>query len=172
MLATGGTDSLDFPATGGAYMTAPQGGGDAYALRLYPGGLVEWATYLGGEAAEDYGTGIAIDAAGRHGLLRHLGQKRGPFVGRDALDAIQIRMECEFQLGAQGVLQDWQEQHGCDTGSGEAAHDALTFIRNARSMTSRAFAATRSEASSSGSTNRASSTSDPACNAPPAITQR
>ena len=62
---TGFTASSDFPATPGAFQTAPGGGyWDAFVSKLNAAGsALLYSTYLGGSAA-DYGHGIALDAAG------------------------------------------------------------------------------------------------------------
>ena len=63
---TGFTTSTNFPTTPGAFQTAYGGGrADAFATKLNPTGstpLVH-STYLGG-SGDDYGAGIAADAAG------------------------------------------------------------------------------------------------------------
>lgn len=60
----GTTASDDFPATGGAYQTAPQGGEDAFVAKVAVDGLsLEYATYLGG-AGGDQGAAIAVDRFG------------------------------------------------------------------------------------------------------------
>jgi hypothetical protein len=61
---TGDTDSTDFPTTPGAYQTA-LGGSDAFVTKLNPTGTaLLYSTYLGGTTGDDYGRGIAVDAAG------------------------------------------------------------------------------------------------------------
>jgi len=76
----GTTDSVDFPATAGAYQTEFAGGagggggfinpfggyavGDVFVAKLNAAGsALVYSTYLGG-AGDDYGEGIAVDAAG------------------------------------------------------------------------------------------------------------
>ena len=60
----GRTDSTDLLTTSGAYQTARNGGGDAFAACLAPGGT-SWSyiTYLGG-TSEDLAYAIALDSAG------------------------------------------------------------------------------------------------------------
>jgi hypothetical protein len=66
---TGYTSSVNFPVTTGAYQTACSGGcsgstSDAFVSKLDPtGSFLIYSTYLGGSSNE-YGNGIAIDAAG------------------------------------------------------------------------------------------------------------
>ncbi|MGH2685535.1 MAG: SBBP repeat-containing protein, partial [Actinomycetota bacterium] len=58
---TGGTP---FPTTGGAFDTSIQGFQDAFVTKLNPGGSAPvYSTFLGADGS-DYGTGIAVDAAG------------------------------------------------------------------------------------------------------------
>ena len=59
---TGMTGSLDFP-TKSPIQAKMGGSGDAFVAKLNQGGLVVYATYLGGSAT-DSASGIAIDAAG------------------------------------------------------------------------------------------------------------
>lgn len=60
----GTTGSVDFPATGGGFQTAPSGGVDAFVMKLNPAGTaVVYATYLGGDDY-DVVSGIAVDDAG------------------------------------------------------------------------------------------------------------
>ncbi len=64
---TGWTSSVDFPTTSGAYRSGPQGGIDAFVVKLNPtasgrASLV-YSTYLGG-SGDDYGYGIAVDSTG------------------------------------------------------------------------------------------------------------
>ncbi len=61
---TGITQSADFPATPGAFQTAPKGAHDAFISKLNPdGSALVYSTFLGGSRA-DKGYGIAIDRAG------------------------------------------------------------------------------------------------------------
>ncbi len=59
---TGSTGSHDFP-TRGPVQAKTGGSGDAFVAKLNPGGLLVYATYLGG-IANDSGAAVAIDAAG------------------------------------------------------------------------------------------------------------
>ena len=61
---TGNTTSADFPTTAGAFDTTSTAARDAFVTKLNAGrlGLV-YSTYLGG-AGDDFGAGIAVDAAG------------------------------------------------------------------------------------------------------------
>ena len=65
---TGSTNSSDFPTTPGAFDTSlnsvyPRG--DIFIARLNPtGSVLEYATFVGG-SEDDWGTAIALDAAGR-----------------------------------------------------------------------------------------------------------
>lgn len=66
---TGYTESSDFPVTPGAFDNSFGGGGsgvipDAYLAKFNPNGVVQWATYLGGEN-DDRGHGIAVGSDGR-----------------------------------------------------------------------------------------------------------
>ena len=62
---TGLTFSTDFPTTVGAFQTAYGGGaGDGFVTKLNDTGTAfAYSTYVGG-AGEDWGNGIAVDAAG------------------------------------------------------------------------------------------------------------
>ena len=61
---TGSTDSSDFPTTAGALQTTYGGGNDAFVSKLNSSGsALVYSTYLGGSNF-DYGSGIALDAAG------------------------------------------------------------------------------------------------------------
>ncbi len=60
----GGTDSLDFPTTTGAYDTTFNGVADAFVAKLnHSGSLLIYATYLGGSNFDGIGA-INMDAAG------------------------------------------------------------------------------------------------------------
>jgi large repetitive protein len=61
---SGTAGDTDFPTTAGAYQTASGGGLDAFMTELNPtgSGLV-YSTFLGG-SSDDYGNGLALDAAG------------------------------------------------------------------------------------------------------------
>ena len=61
----GGTDSIDFPTTTGAFQTTYGGGiSDGFVAKLDPAGsALVYSTYLGG-SGEDSTTGLAIDAGG------------------------------------------------------------------------------------------------------------
>jgi len=63
---TGNTNSSDFPTTSTAFQTTCGGGGccDAFVTKLDAGGsALVYSTYLGG-SDRDYGTALAVDAAG------------------------------------------------------------------------------------------------------------
>ncbi len=61
---TGGTGSVDFPTTPGAFDTSHNGYGDAFVVRLETAGSnLAYATFLGGGYGDD-GEGIVVDAAG------------------------------------------------------------------------------------------------------------
>ena len=60
---TGTTNSSDFPTPGGFDTSFNGGAGDAFVAKITTSGQLEWATYLGGND-DDYGYGIAADAAG------------------------------------------------------------------------------------------------------------
>jgi uncharacterized repeat protein (TIGR01451 family) len=60
----GGTASVNFPSTPGAYTPAYVGNNDAFVVKLNPSGsALVYATYLGGSTADSV-TGLALDAAG------------------------------------------------------------------------------------------------------------
>ena len=59
-LVTGYTYSTDFA---GANNTLQRRHYDAFVAKVSPAGALAWATYLGG-SGDDYGYGIAVDAAG------------------------------------------------------------------------------------------------------------
>ncbi|MEW6209858.1 MAG: SBBP repeat-containing protein [Acidobacteriota bacterium] len=56
---TGWTDSIDFPASSGAFQTTNAGGTDAYVAKFDPKGQLVYCTYLGGSDT-DQGLGIAV----------------------------------------------------------------------------------------------------------------
>ena len=63
---TGCTDSSNFPTTAGACDTTYNGGSsDVFVAKLNASGSgLVYSTYLGGSGHDDYGSGIAVDAAG------------------------------------------------------------------------------------------------------------
>jgi Beta-propeller repeat/FG-GAP-like repeat len=62
--SSGGGQSTNFPTTAGAFQTAFAGGlYDAFVTKFTPAGSLVYSTYLGG-SAQDFGYGIAVDAAG------------------------------------------------------------------------------------------------------------
>jgi len=69
---TGFTISTDFPTTTGAYQTTLKGNGNAFVTKLNPSlpGLASlvYSTYLGG-SNNDFGLGIAVDAAGNNAYV-------------------------------------------------------------------------------------------------------
>ena len=61
---TGGSASLTFPTTVGAFQTTPGGQTDAFVAKLNDTGTaLVYSTYLGGSSS-DVGNGIAVDSAG------------------------------------------------------------------------------------------------------------
>jgi len=66
---TGLTNSPNFPTTTGAFQSALAGGFDAFVTKINPVGSAPlvYSTYLGG-SGDDYGLGIAVDAAGNASL--------------------------------------------------------------------------------------------------------
>src|SRR6267143_5429403 len=66
---TGLTNSPNFPTTTGAFRSALAGGFDAFVTKINPVGSAPlvYSTYLGG-SGDDYGLGIAVDAAGNASL--------------------------------------------------------------------------------------------------------
>jgi len=61
---TGGTDSPDFPVTPGAFDSTWNSSGDAFVVKVSPGGdALVYATFLGGSGHER-GNGIAVDGNG------------------------------------------------------------------------------------------------------------
>ena len=70
-IITGVTDSINFPATSGAFQTISAGSTDAFVMKLNDvGTTVRYATFLGGSGI-DAGLGIAVDSTGNayvHGL--------------------------------------------------------------------------------------------------------
>jgi uncharacterized protein (TIGR03437 family) len=59
----GNTDSTNLPQAGAPYQAANKGGGDAFAARFGPAGLLLYSTYLGG-AGVDHGEAVAVDSSG------------------------------------------------------------------------------------------------------------
>jgi hypothetical protein len=64
----GGTSSIDFPTTAGAFQATLAGSGNAFVAKLDPtGSALVYSTYLGGSTAGalgDSASGIAVDAGG------------------------------------------------------------------------------------------------------------
>jgi len=60
VIATGYTNSNNFPITPGAYQTSFGGPYDAFVTKFNSSGGLVYSTYLGG-SSEDYGKGIAVD---------------------------------------------------------------------------------------------------------------
>lgn len=61
---TGVTDSMNFPATAGAFRTISGGSSDAFVMKLNSvGSALSYATFLGGSGI-DAGLGVAIDSVG------------------------------------------------------------------------------------------------------------
>src|SRR5437867_5147906 len=62
---TGNTSSADFPTTLSAFQPTPQGGSDAFVVKLNSAFTARtYSTYLGGTTGDDAGRGIAVDATG------------------------------------------------------------------------------------------------------------
>ncbi len=67
IVAAGQTWSSDFPNTTGRFQSALAGVNDAYVAKLTPGGVLLWATYLGGvgpqnaAGLQDAATGVAVN---------------------------------------------------------------------------------------------------------------
>ncbi len=59
VVATGSTDSPDFPTTPGAFDTQISMNGDAYVTRFDANGQLAWSTFLGG-SREETGTALAM----------------------------------------------------------------------------------------------------------------
>lgn len=62
-IATGVTESSNFPATTGAFRTIPAGSSDAFVVKLDSFGVAGYATFLGGNGI-DVGYGVAVDVNG------------------------------------------------------------------------------------------------------------
>ncbi|MCI0588498.1 MAG: hypothetical protein L0323_16835 [Planctomycetes bacterium] len=63
-ILVGRSNSMDLPATPGAFSTTSGGGFDAFAMRLSPtGGFLVYATYLGGSSLDE-AYGVAVDPSG------------------------------------------------------------------------------------------------------------
>ena len=61
---TGGTSSIDFPTTTGAFQTTYAGAADGFVTKVNPDGSgLVYSTYLGGSGF-DSANGIAVDSAG------------------------------------------------------------------------------------------------------------
>jgi uncharacterized protein (TIGR03437 family) len=69
---TGKTNSADFPTTRGALQIGLSANQQAFAAKLNPGGIVAYATYVGGPAAT-MGTAIAADSSGNAYITGFLG---------------------------------------------------------------------------------------------------
>lgn len=61
---TGNTYSTEFPNSPGVFDPSYNGGSDAYALSLGPGGSLVYATFLGGSSSDE-GRDIAVDSDGQ-----------------------------------------------------------------------------------------------------------
>jgi len=75
---TGLTNSPDFPTAVGAFQSTPAGGFDAFLTKLNAvGSALVYSTYLGG-SGDDYGLGIAVDAAGNASLTGYTNSPNFP----------------------------------------------------------------------------------------------
>ncbi len=76
---TGNTVSTDFPTTLLAFQSANAGSTDAFVTKLNPAGSVPlvYSTYLGG-SGDDFGQGIAVDAAGNAYVTGYTGSTNFP----------------------------------------------------------------------------------------------
>ena len=63
VIATGVTDSMDFPTTVGAFRTVSAGSSDAFVVKLDKAGAVNYVTLLGGSGI-DVGLSVAVDHNG------------------------------------------------------------------------------------------------------------
>jgi hypothetical protein len=82
---TGKTLSIDFPTTPGAFTTSPDGGLDAFVVKLNADGSgLAYATYLGGTGS-DSGYAIAVDIAGNAYVTGHTKSSNFPITSQ-ALD--------------------------------------------------------------------------------------
>jgi len=82
---TGTTDSLNFPATPGAFQSVIAGGSDAFVTELSAAGdALAYSTYLGGDG-NDFGSDIALDSAGNASVVGLTGSSDFPTTA----DAIQ-----------------------------------------------------------------------------------
>jgi hypothetical protein len=68
IVATGLTDSHDFPVTSGAFQQSFSKLNDAWLAKFDSNGLQLWSTYFGG-LGTDFANGVAVDGSGRIGLL-------------------------------------------------------------------------------------------------------
>ena len=85
---TGGTYSVDFPTTAGAFQsTYPGGVVKAFVAKLNPtGNALDYATYLGGNQA-DFGNGIAVDSTGHAYVTGGAGSANFPITA-DAFQSV------------------------------------------------------------------------------------
>src|SRR6266576_230582 len=76
---TGNTVSTDFPTTLLAFQSANAGSTDAFVTKLNPAGSAPlvYSTYLGG-SSDDFGQGIAVDAAGNAYVTGYTGSTNFP----------------------------------------------------------------------------------------------
>jgi len=75
---TGLTNSPDFPTAVGAFQSTRAGGFDALVTKLNAvGSALVYSTYLGG-SGDDYGLGIAVDAAGNASLTGYTNSPNFP----------------------------------------------------------------------------------------------
>jgi hypothetical protein len=63
IFATGTTRSVNNIATTGSHQVVQQGNNDAFLAKFSSAGILQWATYYGGNM-DDYGTGLACDHSG------------------------------------------------------------------------------------------------------------
>jgi len=112
--ATGETDSADFPVTSGAFDEIPNGGRDAFVVKLdATGSSLVYATYLGG-GGDDWGYSIAADSAGNAYVTGDTGSADFPVTsgafdetlngGRDAfvVKLVPVNSPTLSNLGVQG----------------------------------------------------------------------
>src|SRR6266480_1519865 len=76
---TGNTVSTNFPTTAGVFQIDNAGGADAFVTKLNPAGAAPlvYSTYLGG-SSDDFGQGIAVDAAGNAYVTGYTGSTNFP----------------------------------------------------------------------------------------------
>ena len=108
----GGTDSVDFPTSPGAFQSLIAGGEDAWVLKLDLGALLLlYSTYVGG-AADDYLFDMAVDAASEPVLVGRSMSSDYPRLGMLDLQLDGFADACLTRLSSAGTHILWSGYYG------------------------------------------------------------